>query len=403
MSIVKLENGITKVSANLGGILFEGMWEIPNGVSLNSYIVKGDKTAIIDGFGDWDGVPEKLFELLKEADVEINEIKYLIVNHLEPDHSGWIKEFKKINTDFEVVCTKKAASIIKAFFDLEENVRVVKTGDTLDLGNGKVLEFHEVPNVHWPETMMTFEKSTRTAFTCDLFGTFGKTDYDFDDNLTDEDLKYLDEEGLRYFSNVMMTFTSQVKRAVEKYESLDAKTIAPSHGIVWRKDPNKIVQMYKDYIEYALGYGRKEITILWGSMYGRTEEAVKEIEEYIADKNIKVNVHRLPETNWGTVLKSVLSSSGVIIAAPTYEYQMFPPVACALEEIGRKKILKRHAFAFGSYGWTSGLQKELDDIMNRYKLNWNFVDTYIFNGKAKKEDIDVIKKRVDALINKIGF
>ncbi len=403
MSIVKLENGITKVSANLGGILFEGMWEIPNGVSLNSYIVKGDKTAIIDGFGDWDGVPEKLFELLKEADVEINEIKYLIVNHLEPDHSGWIKEFKKINTDFEVVCTKKAASIIKAFFDLEENVRVVKTGDTLDLGNGKVLEFHEVPNVHWPETMMTFEKSTRTAFTCDLFGTFGKTDYDFDDNLTDEDLKYLDEEGLRYFSNVMMTFTSQVKRAVEKYESLDAKTIAPSHGIVWRKDPNKIVQMYKDYIEYALGYGRKEITILWGSMYGRTEEAVKEIEEYIEGKNIKLNVHRLPETNWGTVLKSVLSSSGVIIAAPTYEYQMFPPVACALEEIGRKKILKRHALAFGSYGWTSGLQKELDDIMNRYKLNWDFVDTYIFNGRAKNEDIDVIKKRVDALINNIGI
>lgn len=403
MNVVKLENGITKLSANLGGILFEGMWEIPNGVSLNSYIVKGDKIAIIDGFGDWDGVPEKLFELLKEADVSIEDIRYLIVNHMEPDHTGWIKEFKKLSPNFEIVCTKKAAAVMKAFYDMEENVKIVANGDNLDLGNGKVLEFYEVPNVHWPETMITYEKSTGVAFTCDLFGTFGKTDYDFDDNLTDEDLKYLDEEGLRYFSNVMMTFTPQVKRAVEKYESLDAKIIAPSHGIVWKKDPYKIVEMYKNYVDYALGYGRKEITILWGSMYGRTETAVREIEKYIESRDIKVNVCRLPQTNWGTVLKSVLSSSGVIIAAPTYEYQMFPPVACALEEIGRKKILKRHAFAFGSYGWTSGLQKELDDIMNRYKLNWNFVDTYIFNGKAKKEDIDVIKKRVDALINKIGF
>ncbi|MBC7087986.1 MAG: FprA family A-type flavoprotein [Tissierellales bacterium] len=401
MNIVKLENGITKLSASLDGILFEGMWEIPNGVSLNSYIVKGEKTAIIDGFCDWDGVPELLFELLKEADVKIEDISYLIINHMEPDHSGWINDFKKLNTNFEVICTKKAASMIKAFYGLEENVRVVKNGDILDLGDGKVLEFHEVPNVHWPETMITLEKSTGIAFTCDLFGTFGKTKYDFDDDLTEKDLNYLDDEGLRYYSNVMMTFTSQVKKAIEKYESLDAKIVAPSHGIVWRNNPNKIVEMYKNYVDYALGYGRKEITILWGSMYGRTETAVREIEKYIESRDIKVNVCRLPQTNWGTVLKSVLSSSGVIIAAPTYEYQMFPPVACALEEIGRKKILKRHAFALGSYGWANGLQKEIDDIVSRFKLNWDFVDTYIFNGKVREEDLDVIRKRVDALINKI--
>jgi len=402
MKATRVSNQIYQLSINVEGILFEEMWEIPKGTTINSYIVKGEDIAIVDGFCGWDGLPESLFELIEGMDVELQDIKYLVINHMEPDHTGWIEAFKKIKPDFHIVCSQKAADMLKGFYNHTSQIRVVKEGDTLDLGKGKVLSFYEVPNVHWPDTMMTMDEETKTLFTCDLFGTFGQAkEANYDDNLTEEDYASYEEEGMRYYSNVMGTFASQVKRAVCKAKALEAKIIAPGHGLVWRNHPEKIIEAYERYVGYSPGPAKKEVMVLWGSMYGMTEKAVAHIIQRLERENIIVRNHRVPETSIGQVVTSALACSAVIIGVPTYEYKMFPPVASALEEIGKKRIVNRLAFSFGSYGWSGGAQKELREILERNKMSWDMIASVEFLGNPSDEDLDKIEQAVSEIIEQI--
>jgi flavorubredoxin len=386
---------------NVEDILFEGIWEIANGVTLNSYIVQGDKTAIIDGVIGWDGIPEALYENLKKIGVDTKNIDYLIVNHMEPDHSGWISNFRKIKDDFTVVCTEKAARMVSSFYG-EDKIRIVKEGDILDLGNGKVLSFHPVSNVHWPDTMYTYERGTKTLFSCDMFGAFGKMeDHCFDDELTPEETDFFEFEGIRYYSNVMATFTPSLRKAIEKAKSLDINAIAPGHGPVYRKNPQKIIDDYYRFSLYADGAGKNEVTILWGSMYGMTAKAVEFVEGILQREGIKYNMLEMPQKSESEMIATVFKSAGIIIAAPTYEYKLFPPVAAALNELGRKKITGKLAFRFGSYGWSGGAEKELKEIIERNKMNWDFIESVEFEGAPREEDLVKIEAGVLELVEKM--
>jgi len=401
MKQFQIANGIHMLTMNVEDILFEGIWEIANGVTLNSYIVQGDKTAIIDGVIGWDGIPEALYENLKKIGVDTKNIDYLIVNHMEPDHSGWISNFRKIKDDFTVVCTEKAARMVSSFYG-EDKIRIVKEGDILDLGNGKVLSFHPVSNVHWPDTMYTYERGTKTLFSCDMFGVFGKMeDHCFDDELTPEETDFFEFEGIRYYSNVMATFTPSLRKAIEKAKSLDINAIAPGHGPVYRKNPQKIIDDYYRFSLYADGAGKNEVTILWGSMYGMTAKAVEFVEGILQREGIKYNMLEMPQKSESEMIATVFKSAGIIIAAPTYEYKLFPPVAAALNELGRKKITGKLAFRFGSYGWSGGAEKELKEIIERNKMNWDFIESVEFEGAPREEDLVKIEAGVLELVEKM--
>jgi anaerobic nitric oxide reductase flavorubredoxin len=402
MKKIKIADGIQMLSMNVEQILFEGMWELSNGVTLNSYIVKGEKTAVIDGVIGWDGIPETLYQNLEEINVNPKEIDYLIVNHMEPDHSGWLENFKKVNERCTIICTDKAAKLINSFYGSEDRIRVVKEGDTLDLGNGKILSFHPTPNVHWPDTMLTYESSTKTLFSCDMYGAFGKIgDHYFDDQLTAAEVEFFEIEGLRYFSNVMATFTMMVRKSIEKTKELDLKIIAPGHGPVYRQNPQKIIDDYLRFCQYAEGAGKKEITILWGSMYGMTEKAIKHAEKVLEREGIKVNKLKLPLASESEMLATVFRSAGIIIAAPTYEYKLFPPVAAAIEEVGRKRVSGKTALYFGSCGWSGGAEKELKEIVERNRMKWDFVDAIEFEGSPTPEVLSRIESGIIQLIGKI--
>lgn len=401
MKKVKIADGIHMLTMNVEDILFEGIWEIANGVTLNSYIVEGEKTAIIDGVIGWDGVPDTLYNSLKEMGVEPERIDYLIVNHMEPDHSGWISSFQKIKDDFTIVCTDKAAKMLGSFYG-EDKIRVVKGGDTLDLGKGKVLSFHPVPNVHWPDTMYTYEMNSKTLFSCDMFGAFGRMgDHIFDDELTKEERDFFEEEGIRYYSNVMTTFTPSLRKAIDKAKELEVKIIAPGHGPVYRKDPQRIIDDYSRYSLYAEGAGKNEVTILWGSMYGMTAKAVAHAETILKREGVKYNKLEMPLESESLMVATVFKSAGIIIAAPTYEYKLFPPVAAALNELGRKKITGKQAFRFGSYGWSGGAEKELKEIMDRNRMNWDFVESVEFEGSPKEEDLKKVEAGILELLENI--
>lgn len=402
MKIVNLAKGIDQLTIDIENILFEGLWEMPKGVTLNSYIVKGEDIAIVDGFCGWDGVPETLFKLFDQLSLDVNKVKYLVLNHLEPDHSGWITEFKKIHSNFEVICTDKGAELYKAFFGEDEVIHIVNDTSSLDLGDGKVLKFVTTPHVHWPDAMLTYEASSGILFSCDAFGMFGTFERStFDDDYTDKEIQNFQREINRYYANIIGAFSPFVLKAIEKCKNIEINMIAPGHGLIWRRRKDWILETYQRLAHNQRGEETSGITLLWGSMYGMTEAVVVEVENKLKASGIDYHIHRVPETSWGELLTSVWTSKGVILAMPTYEYKMFPPMAAAFEEIGKKKAQGKIAFRFGSYGWSGGAQKELDEIHDKLRMGWHFVAPYEFKGRARQEDIEHVLTQVDILIRKV--
>ena len=395
MKATLVTDGVYRLSANVDNILFEGMWPVPNGVAMNSYIVKGEKCAIIDGVCAWDGVPETLLAQLDELDIDVNDIDYVIINHMEPDHSGWLDAFAKVRKDFTIYTSERAKPLLEAFYRITDNIQLVKSGDTLDLGGGRVLAFEEIPNVHWPETMATYDTKSKTLFPCDAFGSFGSVadDAPYDDTLQEEHIEFFEREMERYYANIVTAFSQATQKAIEKTKALDVKIIAPGHGIVWRRHPDRVIRSYTRLASYAQGPARAEVAVIWGSMYGMTELGVEPVIDAIESQGVKTRVHRIPESGISYVLDSVLQCSGVVIGMPTYEYKMFPPMYAVLDEIGKKKIMNRKAFRFGSFGWSGGAQKELTELDERLKMKWDYLEPVEFKGRPTDEDIALLRQR----------
>ncbi len=372
--------------------LFEGIWPIPHGVSLNSYLVKGDKIALIDLVRDWVGAPKQLEEELASVGVKLADIDYLILNHLEPDHTGWLAEFRRINPKAELIATPKGVDFVKAFYKIDEGIRAVKSGDTLDLGKGKVLHFVETPNVHWPETMMTWEPVSGTLFACDGFGSFGKLgDRVFDDQFSAEEHAFFEKESLRYYANIVSSFSVFVERAVKKLEGLEVKCVAPSHGIVWRKDPMRIVKRYLDYARYMNGPAEKEIAIVWGSMYGNTKKGLDAVIRGIEAEGVPYSIHRVPNEDVSYVLADAYKSAGLVLAMPTYEYAMFPPMAYAIDIMRRKHVHGKIVLRIGSWGWVGGAKKEYDAAIT--SLGWNSHESMEWTGVPSAEELAALEAK----------
>lgn len=403
MNASRVADGIFRLSANIGPeILFEGMWPLPHGASMNSYLVKGEQAAIIDGVCDWDGVPETLYAQLDQLGMKVTDIRYVIINHTEPDHTGWLRSFSALTGDFEVLITARGLELAKAFYDLEVPFRVVKSGDSVDLGGGRQLVFEEIPNVHWPDTMVTFEPATGTLFSCDAFGTFGAINgAPYDEQLDEMQLRFFEKEALRYYANIVARFSQPTLAAIAKVRQLPVRIIAPGHGPVWRRDPGFIIDLYERLASYGKGPAKPKVTLLWGSMYGNTEKTVAPLLEGLAAEGVETAVHQVPQTHIGTILASVWESTGVALAMPTYEYQMFPPMATVIDELGRKQVRNKLALRVGSFGWSGGAQRELDEIVARQKMHWQFLEPVEFRGAPAAEELELIRRRARELARQV--
>jgi flavorubredoxin len=380
MNAVEITDGIYCLPVNLESYqLFEGMWPMPNGISINSYVVRGDKTALIDLTEDVGTNPAEVQEQMASITLQPGEIDYLIINHMEPDHTSWMTAFHKLNPEVEIYLTNKAAEMLESFYGISERCQIVKNGDQLDLGGGKVLQFFETPNIHWPETMMTFEQSSGILFSCDAFGSYGTLDnVYFDDQLSTKQHAFFISEALRYYANIVSSFSTFVTRGINKLSDLEIKIIAPSHGIIWRENPQAIIDSYSRFASYQNGPAEAEITVIWSSMYGNTEKLVNSIVQGVRQEGLPVHVHRVPDDHVGLILESAWKSTGLILGMPTYEYEMFPPMAWVLDMFRRKKVWNKKVLRFGSAGWSGGAQRELDALTE--KLKWDFVEPIEWMG-----------------------
>jgi flavorubredoxin len=388
-----IQDGIYGLHADIQTAdLFEGIWPIPYGVSLNSYIVRGEKIALIDLMRDWIDAPRQIGEGLASIGIDFSAIDYLILNHLEPDHTGWLQEFRAKNPGAEILSTAKGINLVKTFYRIDTGLRAVKNGEKLDLGGGKILTFIEAPNIHWPETMITWEAQSGTLFPCDAFGSYGALgDRIFDDEFTVEEHAFYEKESLRYYANIVSSFSGFVEKAAEKLSDLDIKCIAPSHGIVWRKEPQKIVERYLKYAAYAGGQTEKEISIIWGSMYGNTKRGLDAVIWGIEKEEVPYTIHKVPDENVSFVLADAYKSAGLVLAMPTYEYAVFPPMAYVLDIFRRKHINHKIVLRIGSWGWAGGAKKEFDALAANFK--WSHLESLEWAGIPGDAEFTVLEER----------
>ncbi|MDR1389647.1 MAG: FprA family A-type flavoprotein [Treponema sp.] len=392
MNAHKIADSLFCVSADIAaGDLFEGIWPIPRGVSLNSYLVKGKKTALIDLVRDWSQAPRQIGEALAEAGEAFETVDYLVLNHLEPDHSGWLREFRARNPAAEIIATAKGIDLVKSFYKLEQGLRAVKDGDKLDLG-GRELVFFETPNIHWPETMMTFDPASGTLFSCDAFGSFGALGGRvFDDEYDDRELAAYESEELRYYANIVSSFSLFVERGIEKLLPLDIKCTAPSHGIVWRKNPRAVIERYRKYARYSKGGAENAVAVIWGSMYGNTKLGLDAVLAGIEAEGVPCSVCRVPDEDVSFALAAAFRCKALVLAMPTYEYAMFPPMAYVLDIFRRKHIFGKTVLRIGSWGWVGGAKKEYEAAIEA--LKWESLPSVEWAGAPTAEECAVLAGR----------
>ncbi|MFW9941238.1 MAG: FprA family A-type flavoprotein [Candidatus Thorarchaeota archaeon] len=388
MQATKLAENIYWIGANVHTEdLFEGIWPIPNGVALNSYVIKADKVAVIELVREWGGASMTLLENLKSLSISTKDIDYIVLNHLEPDHTGFTYILRSIAPKSRIVTTEKGTALLDAFYGIKDNIITVKTGDSIDLGNGKTLEFIEIPHVHWPETMASFEPDSKILFSGDAFGSFGVHQGSiFDDETSDADKPYWESEMLRYYANIIATFSPNVIRAIESLSSLDINMIAPSHGLIWRSKPNVIIKKYLRYANYNKDFAEPEICVVWGSMYGNTESMLNAILKGISSEGVPVNVHRVPNEDASFILSDAFKSAGLVIGTPTYEYGMFPPMKYFMELLKKKHIWYKKIIFFGSYGWSGGAQKDFDNLVEN--MHWDILEPLTFRGHPTTNQLE---------------
>jgi len=354
--------------------LFEGLWPVSReGVSYNAYLINDDTKVIIDLAK---GIKTDEFFTQIAGVVDLADIDYVVVNHMEPDHTGVLRTLRKIAPAITILTTPKARPLLDKFYECRENIREVADGETISTGR-HTLKFVHTPFVHWPETMMTYEASERILFSCDGFGGYGAfRGMIFDDDCIDP--AFYERESLRYFVNIVAKFTTAVLKAIAKIDGVPIDIIAPSHGLVWRKNPSRIVELYRQWCELAGKPGTPAITLIYGSMYGNTESVMNAVSHGISRTGVKTAMYDAARTHVSYILPSLWENAGVLIGAPTYEGTLFPPVRQVIDMAVQKSIKNKRAAMFGSFGWGGGAAKELRRIVE--PLGWHLIDTFEFAG-----------------------
>jgi anaerobic nitric oxide reductase flavorubredoxin len=361
--------------------LFEGLWPITReGVSYNAYLINDKKKAIIDLTKSMKG--DEFFDNINKI-VDVSKIDYIVVNHMEPDHSGVIRTFRKISPETTILGSERTKKMLEEFYGIKDKVEAVKDGDKISLGE-KTLKFFSTPLVHWPETIMTYEISNKILFSCDAFGSYGALGGSvFDDEC--ENLGFYKKEAVRYYVNIVAKFSKMVLKAIDKLKDVPVEIIAPSHGRVWRKDPGTIVELYSKLARLEDKQAEHGVTLIYGSMYGNTEKMMNAVAQGISKTGIPLKIFDVSRTHVSYILPSLWTKSGVMIGAPTYEAGLFPTMGEVLRMAALKNIKNKKFAMFGSYGWSGGALKEINEIVK--PVNWPLTDSFEFIGMPTDEEL----------------
>jgi flavorubredoxin len=328
------------------------------GSTYNSYLVREEKTVLIDTV--WRPYAKEFVENLKK-EIPLEMIDFIVANHGEVDHSGALSELIRQIPDVPVYCTENAVKSLTGQYHEKWNFRTVKTGDSVDVGNGKKLVFVEMKMLHWPDSMATYLTGDNILFSNDAFGQHYASNGLFND-LVDEAELYA--ECVKYYANILTPFSALVDKKIEEVLSLKVPIdlIAPSHGVIWRKDPVQIVKMY---VEWSRDYQEDQITILYDTMWDGTRHMADAIAAGIRESGSEtaVKLFNVSKTDKNDVITEVFKSRLVLVGSPTIGKGITNATAGILEMIEGLRFRKKKAAAFGCYGWSGESVAKIGKIL----------------------------------------
>ncbi len=326
---------------------FENMWPLERGVAYNSYVIVDEKTVLIDTveFGESEIFLDKVTQVLGDRDLD-----YLIINHMEPDHSGAVKDVIVRYPNVKIVGNAKTFPMVEGFFGITDNFYEVKEGDKIELGK-HTLQFFMTPMVHWPETMVTYEIANKILFSGDAFGSFGALDGGiFDDELK---IEFYEDEMRRYYSNIVGKYGATVQAALKKLAGLEIKYICSTHGPIWRSHLDKVLTHYDNWSK--LVPEEEGIVIVYGTMYGNTAKTANVIARRLALEGIKnVRVYDASKTHQSYILSDIWKFKGLIIGSASYNTAVYPPIEALLSKLELYGLKNRYLGMFGTYSWNGG-------------------------------------------------
>ncbi len=361
--------------------LFENLFPIPNGVTYNSYLLTDEKTVLFDTV---DGSVAKQFNENLTAALNGRTLDYLIVNHMEPDHSETIRDIVKNYPDVTIVGNAKTMPMIKAFGVDVSNTLVVKENDILETGTHK-LTFVMAPMVHWPEVMVTYDITDKVLFSADAFGTFGALDgrifadeYDFDRDFIDD--------ARRYYTNIVGKYGAQTNGVLKKASGLDIEYICPLHGPVWRKDLGYFVDKHQKWATYT-PENPDEVLMVYGSMYGNTESVVNAVAMKLSENGKKVKIVNACNTDVSYLVAEAFRCGNIVIASPTYNAGIYPAIDNFITHIKDMNLQNRKIYLIENSSWAPIAAKKMTEAVSTMK-NTEVLAT--LSIKSSLNDISVI-------------
>jgi flavorubredoxin len=331
--------------------LFENLWPLPYGVSYNSYLIKGKKTILVDTVDIASSEPffRKIDEVLNGRPLD-----FLIINHMEPDHSGSVHLLREKYPDIRIIGNKLTFGMLAGYYNITDGLHEVKDGDTLDTGSHK-LSFHTAPMVHWPEVMFTYDETDKTLFSADAFGTYGALNGGIID--TEMNTARYWDEMIRYYSNIVGKYGNPVQKALQKLSGTDIRMICSTHGPVWTGERAKAIGIYDRLSRHE---GLNGVTLVYGSMYGHTEQMAETIASALADRGIReIALHNASVSHASYILRDIFNYKALIIGCPTYSNHIFPEIDALLSKIEIREIKNRLFGCFGTFTWASAAVKRL--------------------------------------------
>ena len=382
----KISDRISYVGVNDDDkVLFEGLWPIPFGVSYNSYVVADEKIALIDTVES--GFEEEFIANVRES-VGERPVDYLVVNHMEPDHSSLITFMLDQYPDMKILANAKTLPMLKGYHNVpEDRVQIVTEGEAVSRGTCS-LRFHMMPMLHWTETMVTWLEEEGTLFSGDAFGTFGS----IDENVVDEEgtFEQYCDEMTRYYACIVGKYGTPVQTALKKLGGLNIKRICSTHGPVWEREISTVVALYDKLSRYEVERG---VCIVYGSMYGNTAAAADALSIELEELGIPYAIHDLAGNNSGELglsgaLRDVFRYDTIVVGSPTYNNGIFPPVETFMKALQARLIKGRRFYAFGSYTWAGASVRQLNELAS--SMNFEILgDGLSFPQAYTREKVDM--------------
>ena len=369
--------------------MFEGVYSVPDGVSYNSYVLLDEKTAVFDTVDK--AVSRIFFENVEHA-LNGRKLDYLIVHHMEPDHSATMQELVIRYPDVKIVCNDKIKNMIKQFFefDIDSRAVIVKEGDTLSLGKHE-LTFVMAPMVHWPEVMMSYEKTDKILFSADAFGSFGALNGAIFADFVDFEKDYLNE-ARRYYTNIVGKYGPQVQAVLKKASTLDIKMICPLHGFVWRKHLSDFIEKYDLWSSYTPEI--KGVMVVYASVYGNTENTAEIIASKISDKGIPVTMFDVSVKPASDIVSAAFKYSHIVFASTTYNAGIFVSMEACISDIVAHNLQKRKIAIVENGSWAPTSGKLMREELGKLK-NCEIIEQGVTIKSSLKEDN---MASVDALV-----